>query len=348
MAITKRQMLILKAIVDDYILTGIPVGSRTLSKREDIRVSSATIRNEMADLEESGYLEQPYTSAGRMPSEKAYRLYVDTLMRVSSLSKEEIHLIHAYLNSRLNQLENVIEATAKVLSELTNLTSIVLSPQLSKTELKRVQLVRISGKRVLAIFVFNTGIVKNVFINVPEDIDERYLEMLSNILTEKMSHHLLDDALHEVRQAMHTEIESNRLFMENLLESVSSTIQPTRGKDVVLGGTQNLFRHPEYRDVERAKSFLSLLETKDALYDLLMQASNMEFTIRIGTENEIEELKDMSVITATYNIGGEKIGSFGVIGPTRMDYAKIYSILRFVGASINELFGYYLNTDEKL
>ncbi len=347
MSITKRQMYILKAIIDDYILTGVPVGSRTLSKREDIHVSSATIRNDMADLEEGGYLEQPYTSAGRKPSVKAYRLYVDTLMHVSKLSEEDIKFVREYLNYKLNQLESVIDATAKVLSELTNLTSIVLAPQLSRIELKRIQIVRVSEKKVLAIFVFNTGIVKDVLLNIPRDVDVPYLEMLSNILTEKVANLRLPEALMEVRQGMRGEMESHRAFMEKLLDSIVFSIQNKSAKDVVLGGTQNIFNYPEYRDVEKAKNFLSLLETKDTLYDLLTRASDMEFTVKIGTENSIPELKDMSIVTATYNIGGEKIGSFGVIGPTRMDYARIYSILRFVGASINEILVYYLNSNDK-
>ena len=169
--ITERQLLILQAIIDDYILTGIPVGSRTLSKRQDISFSSATIRNEMADLEEEGYLEQPHTSAGRMPSEKAYRLYVDTLMKVSALNTEEAGAIRAYFDNKYGEMEKVIRTTAKVLSDMTNMTSVVLPPQLSRIDVKRIQLVKISETKMLIIFVFNTGMIKDMMVAVGEELE---------------------------------------------------------------------------------------------------------------------------------------------------------------------------------
>ncbi len=344
MDITKRQTLILKAIVDDYILTGIPVGSRTLSKKEELSISSATIRNEMADLEESGYLEQPHTSAGRMPSDKAYRLYVDTLMRVSALSKDEIEFIKAYLGSRIGQIENIVDATAKVLSELTNLTSLVLFPQFANAQLRRVQVVRIVGKKALVIFVFNTGMVKDVLIDVPADMDEKYFEMISNSLTETVANRGFFEAAEQLKKTVMGEMNSQRAFMEMLLQSVLENIRPKAEKEVVLGGTRKILEYPEYQDVEKAKNFLSLLETKDTLYSILTQASDVEFNIKIGHENAESALQDMSVVTATYRIGDQKIGSFGVIGPTRMDYARIISVLEFVGASINEILKYHLDT----
>ena len=166
MTMDARKFRILKAIIDDYILTAIPVGSRTISKKYEMGLSSATIRNEMADLEEEGYLEQPHTSAGRLPSDKAYRLYVDTLMRASSLQDEEIQLIRQYFGTRMGEIESVIETTAKVLSDVTHMTSLVLAPQLSKIELKRIQIVRISDQKAIMLFVFSTGMVKDVMIDI--------------------------------------------------------------------------------------------------------------------------------------------------------------------------------------
>ena len=347
MAITERQMMILKAIIDDYIATGIPVGSRTLSKREDMNISSATIRNEMADLEEGGYLEQPHTSAGRMPSDKAYRLYVDTLMKVSRLNQGEISFIRKYLNQKMGQMGGVIEATAKVLSEMTNLTSLVLAPQLSQIEIRRIQIVKLSGHKALLIFVFNTGMVRDMVIHVPEELDPYELETLSNFLTDKVSNRRFADAVSTVREAAVGDIEAHRAFLESMLDAVQANIRPEAGKEVVLGGAKNIFNHPEYQDVDKAKNFLTLLETKDALYDMLSRSTDMEFTIRIGKENELSELRDMSIVTATYRMGDQKLGSFGVIGPTRMNYAKIISVLRCVSASMNEILQYYLTDDKQ-
>lgn len=340
MGISNRKLMILKAIVDDYIMTGTPVGSRTLAKREDMHISPATIRNEMADLEEEGYLEQPHTSAGRKPSDKAYRLYVDTWMKVSMLNQEEIGFVQQYLNAKVSEVNNVVEATAQALSDMTNLTSLVLVPQLDRFELKRIQIVKIAQDKALVVLVFSSGIVKDVLISVPADIEEAYLENISNWLTSMAIGKRLDEALSEVRGAAAGELEAYRAFAEQLLNAVMANLQAQAKREVVLGGAQNIFNHPEYQDIDKARRFLALLETKDTLYKLLAGRSNMEFTIRIGKENQIPELEHMSVVTASYRINKGKVGTFGVIGPTRMNYAKILSILHSMSASMNELFAY--------
>ena len=344
MALTDRKTKILQAIIDDYILTGIPVGSRTLSKRGDLKLSSATIRNEMADLEEEGYLEQPHTSAGRMPSDKAYRLYVDTLMRVSSLSGQDRDQIKAYYDEKMSEMEGVVNATAKVLSDVTHMTSLVLPPQIDKTEIKRIQIVKLSEVRGLLIFVFNTGLVKDTLIPLEPGMDESYLEMISNVLTEKVANQRLGQAVASVRSLMSQEMSEHRQFMEQLLAVVQSRSKPKRGS-IVLGGANNIFNHPEYRDLDRARGFLQLLEAEDVLYNLLDSTMDMEFTIKIGHENEVDELKNMSVITATYRAGEETIGSFGIIGPTRMDYARVLSVMNYIGESINQILNNMLKPD---
>ena len=344
MALTDRKTKILQAIIDDYILTGIPVGSRTLSKRADLKLSSATIRNEMADLEEEGYLEQPHTSAGRMPSDKAYRLYVDTLMRVGSLSTPEREHIKAYYDEKMGEMEAVVNATAKVLSDVTHMTSLVLPPQIDRTEIKRIQIVKLSEVRGLLLFVFNTGLVKDTVIPLEPGMDESYLEMISNVLTEKVANQRLAEAVASVRSMMSREISEHRRFMESLLDIVQSRSRQSQ-RSIVLGGANNIFNHPEYRDLERARGFLQLLETKDVLYNLLDSSMDMEFTIKIGHENGVDEPKDMSVITATYRAGNDTIGSFGVIGPTRMDYARVLSVMNYIGESINHILSNMLKPD---
>jgi len=348
MALTDRKLMILQAIIDDYILTGIPVGSRTLSKREDINLSSATIRNEMADLEEEGYLEQPHTSAGRLPSDKAYRLYVDTLMRTARLNDREISYIRGYFSDKIGEVESAINNTAKVLSDITNLTSVVMTPQISKVKINRIQLVKLAGRRALLVIVFNTGLLKDVMIQVPETIDSSYLDMISNMISERVRGLTLPQAMNEINNIMNTEMPVHRDFVNNILVAVrKNTVEQTGSRQIILGGTQNIFNHPEYRDVDKARNFLKLLETKEPLYDMLSRSTDMEFTIRIGKENEIDELKNMSVVTATYRIGDTNIGSFGVIGPTRMDYSRVLSVMNYVGSSINELLSCYVSIKDK-
>lgn len=342
--ITERQLAILQSIIDEYILTGVPVGSRTLSKRSELNLSSATIRNEMADLEEFGYLEQPHTSAGRRPTEKAYRLYVDTLMKVSRLNQQEVMIIKHYFDTKLQEIENVIETTAKALSDMTNMTAVVMSPQMKKEEIKRIQIVKLSEQKALLVFVFNTGIVKDVMVHIDDGVDAQYLEMLSNLLTEKAQNLGAQDAAKAIREILYSDLPEHRSFLNALLSAVGANVQ-SRG-EVILGGAKNIFNHPEYKDIDKAKDFLALLETKDKLYDMLKQTQDMEFTIKIGRENELDQLKDMSVVTATYKIGDENIGSFGIIGPTRMDYGKIVSIMGYIGTSINDILRSFLSIDE--
>lgn len=345
--LTERQLLILHAIIDDYIMTGVPVGSRTLSKREDIRFSSATIRNEMADLEEEGFLEQPHTSAGRLPSDKAYRLYVDTLMRVSALKPEEVRYIRSYFTDKINELETAIGNAAKVLSDMTKLTSVVMAPQYSTVEISRLQLVKLSGTRALLVIVFSTGTLKDIVINVPKDLDAAYLDMVSNMLTERVRGLTLFQAINEITDIVLTDMPIQREFMDSILDAVRANAASGNRHKLVLGGTQNIFNHPEYQDFNKAKSFLQLIEEKEPLYNLLSSTTGMEFTIRIGKENDLDELKDMSIVTATYKIGGRNVGSFGVIGPTRMNYAKVLSVLGFVGNSMNELLSKPSDDDRK-
>lgn len=343
MELSERKLAILHAIIDDYIKTGMPIGSRTISKRSGLNLSSATIRNEMADLEEEGYLEQPHTSAGRKPSQKAYRLYVNMLMQVSQLGDDERRYIQKYFASRMSAVESVIDTTAKVLSDMTNLTSVVLAPQTSFTHIKRIQIVRLAADRAVALFVLSTGEVKNIQIPVPPDLDDSYLEMLSGMLSERVEHRTLSEAVAAIQSYLEGETQTHREVLTAFIDAVKQgEMMGSRGK-VVLGGAQNIFNHPEYQNVDKAKGFLRLLDSRESLYDMLSKSMDMEFTIRIGSENEIDQLKDMSVVTATYSIGGKKLGSFGVIGPTRMDYAKVMSVLSCVGSSMDKILCTMLN-----
>ena len=197
----------------------------------------------------------------------------------------------------MQEIENVIETTAKALSDLTNMTAVVMSPQLKRDEIKRIQIVKLSEQKALLVFVFSTGMVKDVMVQIDEDIDAQYLEMLSSLLTEKVQNLPAEEAVDAVRDILYSDLPEHRRFLNALLSAVGANVR-SRG-EVVLGGAKNIFNHPEYKDVDKAKSFLSLLETKDKLYDMLRRAKDMEFTIKIGTENELDQLKDMSVVTAT-------------------------------------------------
>jgi len=337
MALDRRKLMILKAIIDDYIATAMPIGSRTVSKKIDLDLSSATIRNEMYDLEEMGYLDQPHTSAGRVPSQKAYRYYVDQIIKKTTLSAEEAQQINSYFMQQLNEVEEVIAATAKALSDVTNYTSLVLKPQLHKINIEHVQLVYIGHGNALLVIVTDAGLVKDTIIEVPESMDANMLFSISQMLTKKLHGCSISELKSRFDSVVEGEMQRHRQFFSTLFNAIEEELNTDKGKDVVYSGAKNIFNYPEYNDIEKAKSFFKVLEKKDSLYNMLQNATNVEFTVKIGNEIEDEDFKDCSIVTATYKVGDKTVGSFGVIGPVRMEYNKVISVINYMGKSLSEI-----------
>ncbi len=337
MELDARKLSILQAIIEDYIATATPIGSRTISKNSGLGISSATIRNEMADLEELGYLEQPHTSAGRVPSEKAYRLYVDKLMQKGSLSEVEKRDINAYFSRRMDQIEDVISQTALALSDMTKYTALVLAPQAKNPSIRRVQLIPVSEGRALAVVVLDDGIVRESFLRVPREIEIEWLEELSRLITGQLQNRFLSEANSFLTHSMHEELKRHRNWIAGAMDEIGQSVAKNAKKDVRVGKTANILSLPEYADVNKARSFLAVLESKDVLQRLLNQAKQVEFRITIGKENELAEMKDCSVVTASYRFGGEATGSVGIIGPTRMDYSKVAAILQYMRTCLGDI-----------
>lgn len=336
MRMDERKFLILQAIIDDYISTAMPVGSRTISRKSGVGFSPATIRNEMSDLEELGYLDQPHTSAGRIPSLKAYRLYVDHLMKVANLSEEESRHINDHLKMRANQTEEVIKSAARALSDATRYTSVIVAPQLNTLQVKRIQFVPVTDNTALMILVTTAGIVKDAVIQVPKGLTADHLYVISKTLTERLSDQPIS-RVREIFEQMIAEASDSRKLLTDVMNVVETKLESPDSKDVVLGGTSNLLNYPEYADVNKAKNFLSVLETKDRLIPLLQQNGGMEITIRIGPENGMKELEDCSVVSATYRVGDHSQGTLGIIGPTRMNYSRVISVLEYMGRALSNL-----------
>lgn len=336
MALDRRKLMILKAIIDDYIVTAVPIGSRTVSKKIDLDLSSATIRNEMYDLEEMGYLAQPHTSAGRVPSQKAYRYYVDQIIRNTSISKQEAQQLNSYFMQQLSEVEEVIEATAKALSDTTKYTSLVLKPQLNKINIEHIQLVYIGHSRALLVIVTDAGIVKDTIIEVPESMDANMLFSISQMLTKKLNGCSIGELKNRFTSVVDGEMQRHREFFKTLFDAIEEELAANE-QDVVFSGAKNILNYPEFNDIEKAKSFFKVLEKKDSLYKMLENATDLEFTVKIGNENEDEDFKDCSIVTATYKLGEKTIGSFGVIGPVRMNYNKVISVINYMGKSLSEI-----------
>ncbi len=329
-----RKMRILQAIVDDYIMTAAPVGSRTVSKRSDMGLSPATIRNEMSDLTELGFLEQPHTSAGRIPSEKAYRLYVNHIMDSAQLTDDEADYIKRHLDTRVHEVGEVIRQTAKVLSDMTNYTSMVLVPQLSSMKLKRISLIPVSDGKAMAVVVTNTGVTKNAMINIPESLSPDDIEKISKLITQKLDGHKLSEAIETVLPMIRSEVGEQAGAVCEMLEDIERSMSET---DVEVVGASNILDYPEYADATKARTFLTEIEKGDYLQKVLTDASDVEMCVKIGTENDNPDMKDCSVVTVTYKAGGKNIGTMGVVGPTRMDYGKVMAVLKYMSSSLSDI-----------
>ena len=336
MLMDERKFMILQAIIDDYITTAMPVGSRTISRKSGVGYSPATIRNEMSDLEELGYLAQPHTSAGRVPSYKAYRLYVDQLIKVAKLSMEERERMNSYMDVRTGQVEALIRRAAAVISDATQYTSVIVAPQLSTLRIRNLQMVPVSDTLALMVIVTNVGIVKDTVIRVPEGMSPDVLYELSRLLTEQLADKPIEDVRQLFAELIRDMGEHRRLLAEAMLV-IEDKMRMTDASDIIVGGGANMLSYPEYQDMNKARNFLSVLESRDKLRRALSAGDGMELSIRIGPENELPELRDCSILTATYHAGDQSTGTLGIIGPTRMDYSRAISVIKYMGMALSEL-----------
>jgi len=336
MELGERKKLILKAIVSDYIQTGEPVGSRTISKKCNIGLSSATIRNEMSDLEELGFLEQPHTSAGRIPSDKGYRYYVDQLMEISYPSEEETRVIKKILElATLNEIGKIIQRTTKLLSEITRYTTAVVSPSASRGAFKSIQLIKVTATEIVAIILTDMGIIKHVLIKLPEQITSDKLLRINNMLNEKLRGLTVEEIDLSVIFSIQNEIGEYKEILNAIIPALYESLKPS-SSDIYLEGATNIFQYPEYNDIDKARSFLSLMEHKEVLMDL-MCAGDSSLRVSIGNENSVDEAKECSIITTSYTIGDRDAGRIGIIGPRRMDYAKVIGTLNRLSDILNSI-----------
>ena len=334
MELDQRKLTILHAIIDEYILSASPVGSKAISNSGDIHLSSATIRNEMSDLEELGYLEQPHTSAGRIPSDKAYRLYVDNMLQRARLSENEIRLMRSYCHDRISGVQAVMRETANALSSITHYTAMVLMPEMDSNRLKHLQLVPLNEGNALVVVVTDAGVATDAVIRIPIDMHAQELERISAQITQRYYNCRMTTVAERIATELAKELDTRRSFLADLIGTIQRSTSP--GSHLVeLSGTSNMLKLPEYSDLDKAVHFLKAVEGKDALYRLLKRASVMEFTVTIGAENELDALQDCSVVTASYRIGDTPFGTFGVIGPTRMQYGKVISAMEYMRKSLS-------------
>lgn len=336
MDLSARKMQILQAIIDDYIMSGMPVGSRTISKKYNMGLSSATIRNEMSDLEELGLLDQPHISSGRVPSAKAYRLYVDSLLKNGKIQKNDSFEIRKYISSHIGRIEDVVQRATNVLSELTNYTALALLPSKSYQIVRNIQIVPISSESALIVVVMYGEQVYNKVIKINHQIDKNTLDNISVVLSEKLN----GKSLQEIPGIMHDLIKVlnvNYNLLNDINESIDMFFDDSHSGLLKTGGTSNLLNYPEYLSIDNAKNLISMLDNQNEIVNLLQNNNEMEFTVHIGPETGINELCDCSIITANYSVSDKAKGTIGIIGPTRMPYKRILEILNTVGRELTKL-----------
>lgn len=313
-----RKIKVLYAVIDSYLLTAEPIGSRTISKQYDLGVSSATIRNEMSDLEDLGYLNKPHTSSGRVPSDKAYRLYVDQILKAKKLKidmnkKEEIKRI---LTRESNEIDQLIQNTAKILSAITSYTALAISPQIKKIKLKHIQLIPIDPSEILVVLVGDSGIIKNTIFRIEQEIPGDQLNRISNFLSHKLKGLTIDDIGKAMDNGIFEEMYEFKEIIDSIIPIINKSLEDIDDVEVYADGVTKIFNFPEYKDLDKARSFISFIEDKELLVDILLNDSlENGIEITIGDENIYDPIKDCSLITTTYKLGDLTIGKIGVIGP---------------------------------
>lgn len=335
--LTNRQLQVLQVIVDDFISSGQPVGSRQIAKKEDVSFSSATIRNEMADLEELGFLEKTHTSSGRVPSEKGYRFYVDHLLTPQVITNQEIATIRSAYTDRLMETEQMIRESANILSELTTYTSVILGPDVHMHKVKRFQIVPLSGAQAVAIIVTDSGHVENRVFTLPDGFDMRRIEMIVNILNDR----LVGKALEEIPLRMEGEIV--QLIREHVgaysdfIGSLFNSISAQEEGRIYYGGKTNMLNQPEFHDINKVRMLLDLMEKTAQVQSLFQATTNEGVQVRIGSENNLLAMEDCSIITASFDVGNHQHGSIAIIGPKRMDYQRVVTLLDFMSGDLSRL-----------
>ncbi len=337
MDLSERKLRILQAIVADFISTGEPVGSRTLSKRLDMDLSPATIRNEMSDLEEMGYLTHPHTSAGRVPSDMGYRLYVDRLMSRSELPEDKKQVIAERMATSFAEFDRTIAHAAEVLSDITKMMSFAITPSANERRIKYINFLPVDERTVVLMIVADDGKVQNTAIKLNCSYTESNLELMSKLMThnfrgQTISHMLTMDII----DSFESDITALGQLPGNVIPGFMRTLERMLNVDLYMNGYTNIFNLPEFADINRARNFLELVQNKDEFTQVLINRDN-GLVVTIGGENS-PDMSDCSLITADYKVNGRLVGKLGVIGPTRMRYSEISSVIRYMTDNLSKTF----------
>lgn len=338
MQLDERKMKILQAIIRNYLETGEPVGSRTISKYTDINLSSATIRNEMADLEELGYIIQPHTSAGRIPSDKGYRLYVDSMMQENERQVEELKEM---IVEKEEKMDHLLKQVAKVLAVNTNYATMISAPRFQKNKLKFIQLSRVDEQQLLAVIVTEGNVIKNSMIPVSERLDDETMLKLNILLNTNLNGLAIEEINLGMIAVLKAQAGLHGSLIGEVMDAVAETIKEDEDLEIYTSGTNNIFKYPELADQQKASELINTFEEKQLLSRLVeaeLETADNGIKVYIGEEAPIQTMKDCSIVTANYEFGEGMKGTIGIIGPKRMDYEKVVGTLKTIKGQLDALY----------
>lgn len=339
MQLDERKMKILQAIIRNYLETGEPVGSRTISKYTDLNLSSATIRNEMADLEELGYILQPHTSAGRIPSDKGYRLYVDKMMEEK---EREIGEMKEMLLEKEDKMDNLLKQVAKVLATNTNYATMITAPQIHRNKLKFIQLSKVDIHQLLAVIVVEGNVIKNTMLSIEQELDEETLLKLNILLNTHLNGLSLEEINLGMISALKQQAGIHSDIVSDVIDAVAEAIRAEEDLQIYTSGTNNILKYPELADKQKASELINTFEEKKMLNELVQDSlsdeSSTGIQVYIGDETPVQSMKDCSVVTATYELEEGMKGTIGIIGPKRMDYDKVVDTLKTMMHQLDDLY----------
>ncbi|MEA1960345.1 MAG: heat-inducible transcriptional repressor HrcA [Bacillota bacterium] len=336
MTIDERKKLILESIIKDYVETAEPVGSRAVVRRHSLNISAATVRNEMADLEEMGYLEQPHTSAGRIPSQQGFRYFVDCMMEKENLTEEEATFLHQLLGERVEEWSTVVEGVSHFLSQITNYASFIIVPSVKVSQFRYLQIVPLREGQALVLLVTDMGLIMHRKIDIPPSIKSEDLQIIADLFNRIFQGRRLNELKRSDLQNLRDELRQRRSVIDSALDAIDGLLDNAAEDKVVISGALNILKEPEFKDLDKLKRILMLLDTEGQLRDIVPDEVSEEVNIRIGRENELEDIQEMSVVVAGYKAAGA-MGKIGLIGPVRMEYGKAAGTVESVRSIIEEI-----------
>ena len=328
-ALNERKKKILQIIIEDYISTAEPVGSRTIARKHDLGLSPATIRNEMSDLELLGYLEQPHTSAGRVPSAQAYRFYVDSMIEPDTLDDNDRTLINTLYRERQRSIDDIFLSTAKILSQMTHNVSMVLANQHSISRFCYLKFLPLDTNHAILCIVTDDGNVNNCVVEIPAGMSAKELEYMAGRITRMLEGKAVTDIDKALLDEVQAAVKDDRLLLSSLLHVLRRMTRPEK-ETFFMGGTRQLLSQPEFRDMEKVKNLLGVLEEEKVVRNILKSGEESGLRITIGSENKFEGIQDCSMVQATYRLNGKIVGTMAVLGPTRMQYGKVIAVMDYL------------------